>query len=110
MDKKSNINKYIYYVLILILVISNVLSFILDIYAPDEDLTIKVKDTLKNVTKILQIYASLYIVIMFNPINGKRDCDTIDIEIIYHAGLSIFIVTLLPTILNGLTDFFVIKK
>ena len=94
------INEMIYYTLVFLLISSYILSFGMNIYFPNNNITNGISDVLDWVTIIIPIYVSLYLIITFNSFTGKKYCDILDINIIYRSGIIILITTALPSIMD----------
>ena len=100
------INEIVYYVLLFLLISSYILSFIVEIYFPNNDINSVISSILDWVSILLPIYVSIYLIIMFNSFNGKKYCDNIDIRIIYRSGIIIFITIALPSLLTIADNYF----
>lgn len=100
-QKIDEINIFLYNFLVVILVVCYIFVFIINRIFPDNSLSITAKKVMDFLSFIVPVYISLYIIIAFNEINGRKSCSMSDIRLIRYAGILIFITTFIPPALWG---------
>lgn len=101
-QKIDEINIFLYNFLVVVLVICYIFVFIINRIFPDNILSIRAKKIMDFLSFIVPVYISLYIIITFNEINGRKSCSMSDIHLIRYAGILIFITTFIPPVLWGI--------